>query len=248
MTAAMMTVAAAAITTAKKISKIICSAAALFGAAVYFLRYCMKKRLMVSACLLAVFAVCAYFAVSGRIERIELQFAHFLNPNGAKSPIIRYFTDIGEFSGVFSAIVLLLLLPVTRKNIGLPVGFTVFAGWIVQVAAKIIFHRARPEELLIQVSGYSFPSGHSLNSTTLYISVMLFSWQFCKSTAQRTALAAGCIIIPFMIGISRIYFNVHFLTDVCGGWCLGAVFAILGNSIYNSFVSGKSNGRIENKN
>lgn len=203
----------------------------------------MQKKIIALSALLLVFAISAVLAVCGTLENAELSFAKFLNSSASHNRIMKYFTDIGEFSGVFSAIVLLLLVPVTRKNIGLPVGLTVLAGWIIQMSAKLLIGRERPTERLLEITGYSFPSGHAMNSTTLYISVLLLCLKFCKNNIQKAVLAAGCILIPFMIGISRVYFNVHFITDVIGGWCLGAAFAVAGSMVVQRVENGKTKGQ-----
>lgn len=191
----------------------------------------MRKRLLAAVPLLAVFAVCVYFAVSGRGVSAELAFARFLNPDARKNAVMLLFTKLGETSGVIGAIALLLLIPATRGRIGLPVGLTVLASWITNTAVKTLVARARPEERLLEISSLSFPSGHAMNNAALYIGILLLAWSFCKTRAQKTALAVFCCGMPFMIGLSRVYFNVHYISDVIGGWCLGAAFALAGSAV-----------------
>ena len=71
----------------------------------------------------------------------------------------------------------------------------------------------------IKVQGYSFPSGHSTNSTIAFGSLAYFY----KNKAVRTI----CILLPILVGISRFCVGVHYPTDVLCGWCLGALIIFL---------------------
>lgn len=204
----------------------------------------MRKRIAASAVLLAVFAICAVFAATGCLERYELILSEAISRTEVSNAVMKYFTDIGEFSGVCSAIILLLIIPAAQKRIALPATVTVLSSLTAQLIVKPMIARERPIERLLQITGYSFPSGHTINSTALYISVMLLGMPLCKCRAQRLLLSAACIIIPLMIGISRIYFNVHYLTDVIGGWSLGAALSLIGSTVYSHFTECK-NGKAE---
>ncbi len=92
---------------------------------------------------------------------------------------------------------------------------------------KAFFQRARPAEALLEVRGLSFPSGHS------FISVVFFG--FCAYLLIRSRLPplvtvpgviVSLLLIP-VIGFSRIYLGVHFLTDVLGGFAAGFVWLLL---------------------
>ena len=97
---------------------------------------------------------------------------------------------------------------------------------------KELVGRERPLERLLEVGGYSFPSGHATNNAALYIGIMLLALPLLKKRSHKLWLSAGCILLTFMIGISRIYFNVHYFSDVVCGWCLGTAFAVVFTEIY----------------
>ena len=90
---------------------------------------------------------------------------------------------------------------------------------------KNIFTRLRPWatseriNLLRNVDGYSFPSGHSANSTALYPTV---AYEYKKSKILRWI----AVCVPLLVGVSRCYVGAHWPTDVLVGWCVGLIVFI----------------------
>ena len=84
---------------------------------------------------------------------------------------------------------------------------------------------ARPplQSQVVQVLNPSFPSGHSANTTALIVSVVLVVWcvaEFSRRTKMWVSIG-GAVIIAAM-GLTRLVLNVHWLSDVLAGWCIGA--------------------------
>ena len=71
----------------------------------------------------------------------------------------------------------------------------------------------------ISAQGYSFPSGHSTNSATLFGSLSAYR--------RQRVLTVLAFVVPFLVGISRVLLGVHYPTDVLAGWALGAVVVLL---------------------
>lgn len=87
---------------------------------------------------------------------------------------------------------------------------------------KIFFHRQRPEILrLVEASGYSFPSGHSMISISFYglLIYLIYAKINNRILGYSTAIFLSCLII--LIGISRIYLGVHYASDVLAGFSVG---------------------------
>jgi undecaprenyl-diphosphatase len=103
------------------------------------------------------------------------------------------------------------------------VGGSAGAG-LITYALKHVFTRPRPEIVsrLVEVSGYSYPSGHSLAGTSFYLLVMFLAWRAYSRWAHRIAwlLTASALIVG--IGFSRVYLGVHNPSDVLSGILLGA--------------------------
>ena len=121
------------------------------------------------------------------------------------------------------------------KKFGVYVGTNLMTGLVANPMIKNIFLRYRPYMVHPEVQclkpvhegdlydpllqGYSFPSGHTSNSATMYFSLPVYG-------KKKWLLVLG-ILMPFLIGLSRVALGVHYPTDVMAGWLLGAVVVAL---------------------
>ncbi|HEX3233167.1 MAG TPA: phosphatase PAP2 family protein [Gemmatimonadales bacterium] len=99
------------------------------------------------------------------------------------------------------------------------------------VGVKDLVHRIRPPGAVpLHLVSYSFPSGHATASTAVLITL---SYLLAREglLSHRAALLIGWLG-PLLVGLSRIYLDVHWTTDVLGGWGLGLVVAGLSASAY----------------
>ena len=90
---------------------------------------------------------------------------------------------------------------------------------------KELFARARPDMFsLVNESGYSFPSGHSMVSFCVYgFLAYVLSRQFTSIRCRMAAFfAAACVVL--IIGVSRVYLGVHYPTDVLAGFVAGGTW------------------------
>lgn len=93
------------------------------------------------------------------------------------------------------------------------------------------FRRARPAGgVLLDERTYSFPSGHAAASAAIFGT---FAYVLHREELLRSAPAMFLgIIAPILIGSSRVYLDVHWATDVLGGWCVGALVTALSAGVY----------------
>ncbi len=91
---------------------------------------------------------------------------------------------------------------------------------------KNIFQRTRPlfpNAYLID-NGFSFPSGHAMISLAFYGAIAYLSLSFLNSRRSKLLALSGALLISALIGFSRLYLGVHFLTDVLAGWAAGGLW------------------------
>jgi undecaprenyl-diphosphatase len=93
---------------------------------------------------------------------------------------------------------------------------------------KHLFNRERPlTPLLEPARGLSFPSGHSLMSFTFYGLMIYLVWTNVQNKLLSSILITALLLIILFIGISRVYLEVHYATDVIAGFCMGLMWLVL---------------------
>lgn len=145
---------------------------------------------------------------------------------GMESPrlttVMKVFTTIG--SGTIVAILALASMAFFYFVLGhrreLFLFFGVLLGnQLLNSLAKSIFQRERPTlHRLIEETGYSFPSGHSMGAFSFYGILVYLLWRHLPSFWGRVILIAVGVLMILAIGISRIYLGVHYPSDVAGGY------------------------------
>jgi undecaprenyl-diphosphatase len=106
------------------------------------------------------------------------------------------------------------------------VAIALFAG------VKQLYARPRPAGLGgIVPSSYSFPSGHATAAAAVCCTLAYVFWR--EGFVRRRTAITFAIAAPLLIGLSRVYLNVHWATDVLGGWSAGLVIAVLSAVLYD---------------
>jgi undecaprenyl-diphosphatase len=151
---------------------------------------------------------------------------------GMESPgwtsIMKFFTTIG--SGFVVALLTLLLCiflyAVLKHRQELIFLVAVVGGTgILNLMLKLLFQRDRPTlHRLIEITGYSFPSGHSMAAFALYGALTYLLWRHIPSTWGRSLQVSLSSVFILAIGLSRIYLGVHYPSDVVGGYLASGTF------------------------
>jgi undecaprenyl-diphosphatase len=143
-------------------------------------------------------------------------------------------TDITALGGatiivIITAAVVFYLLIQKQYQLMWLILIATIGGALLSFGLKEIFARERPPLIfhLLTVKSMSFPSGHAMMSSVVYLTqgALLAKTQSNKNLRVYILLVA--IILVFLIGISRIYLGVHYPTDVLAGWSVGLAWASL---------------------
>ena len=133
------------------------------------------------------------------------------------------------------------LLLARQRAIAIFMFLSILGGWLVSNALKLGVARPRPDIVphLIEVHDLSFPSGHAMLSAVTYLTLGALLSRAQQYRSTRIFLIAAAIFLTLLIGVSRIYLGVHYPTDVLGGWCGGATWAVGCWMIARRFISAK---------
>ena len=151
------------------------------------------------------------------------------------TPIAKFITN---FRGAVFLISLTAILFILIKN--KKIGFSIFSNLVtitvLNQLLKRILQRPRPTEFrIIEETGYSFPSGHSMVSMAFYGYLIYLIYKYVKNKYVKWILIALLSILICTIGVSRIYLGVHYTSDVFGGFLVSISYLILFISTVNKF-------------
>ena len=98
---------------------------------------------------------------------------------------------------------------------------------------KGFYQRPRPlDPYLASASGFSYPSGHTLNSLVFFGLIIILIWRYSKKKSIRLWVTVMLSVLILAVGLSRNYLRVHYASDVLGGLSLGLLWLLLINLIF----------------
>ena len=97
------------------------------------------------------------------------------------------------------------------------------AAELILTGAKTFFHRGRPPLPLVDVVGFSFPSGHAVAGAATAVALVLV---LLPPGPARRRWELAAIGFAFVMAMSRVYLNAHWFSDVVAGVLLGAGVAL----------------------
>lgn len=133
----------------------------------------------------------------------------------------------------FIVIVLLTFLLIKNKSYSFYMFVNLLWVYVVSVIFKNVIMRERPVISLIEKpSDFSFPSGHTMCSIAFYGFVVYLLLKNVKNYFLKWLIIFIFAMLVIFIGISRIYLNVHYFTDVIAGLILGLICLLMIINIY----------------
>jgi undecaprenyl-diphosphatase len=119
------------------------------------------------------------------------------------------------------------------------VGLTIVVpgGMLLNVATKEIIARPRPhlQDLAIALTSYGFPSGHAAAATLLYGFAAVYFFAHIRAWRWRVMIALVAFFLIVMVGLSRVYLRLHYLSDVLAGMAESVAWLALCLTAMNTF-------------
>ena len=152
------------------------------------------------------------------------------------TPIAKFITNFG--GAIFIILLTVILIAVIKnKKIGLSILANLAIITILNQLLKRILQRPRPTEYrIIEETGYSFPSGHSMVSMALYGYLIYLIYKYVENKNVKWILISLLSVLICFIGISRIYLGVHYTSDVLGGFWISISYLVIYISAVNKFL------------
>lgn len=155
------------------------------------------------------------------------------------NPFLLVLTELGDKKGIGIVALLALgwLLLIRRNLLGAAtIALSVALGNEVNKLIKDLIARPRPElDHLAHVDSLSFPSGHAMVGLIFYYFLAYLVLEHLKSATARRMVIILAVLLLLLIGASRIILQVHYPTDVIGGFAFGYIWVLATIYIYNFF-------------
>ncbi|MDB5417929.1 MAG: putative phosphatidylglycerophosphatase [Phenylobacterium sp.] len=206
-------------------------------------------------------AVWAFLAVGGEMregETLALDRRILLalrTPGDPTQPLgsrnfeeaMRDVTALGSFTVLTLVTIVAALAFVLHRKLRHAAVFVV-AVLVAQMGSeqlKNLYGRPRPDLVphATYVYSASFPSGHSMLSATVYLTLAALIATLEPRRATKVLAFAVAVIVMIAVGFSRVYLGVHWPSDVLAGWCAGAGCALAAWAALISLTKWRDGGR-----
>ncbi|MDD5865937.1 MAG: phosphatase PAP2 family protein [bacterium] len=192
----------------------------------------INKKIFIPIILLLLFIINTILVTTNKVTFIDKSIYGFIIKYSSEvtTTIMKIITFFGStiWIVVLSILIFIMFLVLKQKDKSYKIAGSIILSTIINNIVKIIIRRPRPEYMTVVEKTFSYPSGHTMASTTLY-GILLYL--LLKSNLKKTyKIVFGIIlgILPLLVGISRIYLGAHFFTDVFGGYLLsGLILTII---------------------
>ena len=152
------------------------------------------------------------------------------------TPLVNVVTWFGSATCLILLTVILFII-IKNKKAGLLIGTNLVIISILNQTLKSLLQRPRPTGFrIINETGYSFPSGHSMISMAFYGFLIYLIYKNVKNKCLKFTLIISLFILIISIGLSRIYLGVHYTSDVFAGFLLSIAYLIFYCSVVDKIL------------
>jgi undecaprenyl-diphosphatase len=158
-----------------------------------------------------------------------------------RSPLLNIMmVDVTALGGLALTIVFGLLAAVlflmTRDRAGaIHLVLTAGGGFYISMLTKGLVERPRPNIIpqLIHASGFSYPSGHSITTSAVYLTMAILACRHFEGTSKRITLIGLAVVMITLVSFSRVYLGVHYPSDTLSGALIGSSWALLVAALFS---------------
>jgi membrane-associated phospholipid phosphatase len=167
------------------------------------------------------------------------------------SAVVSFFIVVTSFASTPLTLLVVLLTGIVCfaiRQYYLLIGLliSVLGSTVFTYLSKLLFHRERPIDILLHESTFSFPSGHATVTVALYGFIAYMAIRFSRDFGRQVRILVTTVFLCVLVGLSRIVLNEHYLSDVMGGYLVGALWLTVAISVTEWLrAKGKINWQIQ---
>ena len=177
--------------------------------------------------------IAASVATTAPILKQDLQVSVWLHTHG--SPVFTAFlfaiTQLHSTVGttIMAGLIAIVLYRQGHRYWTLSLILAVVGGMALNTIIKLAFHRTRPvwDDPILTLTSASFPSGHTAAATLFYGFLAAYMVWNMKHVWPRVIAVIGCAFMVALVGFSRIYLGVHYLSDVLAAMSISTVWLVI---------------------
>ena len=174
---------------------------------------------------------------SGPVTALDTSVTQFLFTH--RTPFFdQFFYTVTQFGslkvvGILIPVVIVALFVYKKRDLLLPLIISLVGSELAMYFIKLGIHRPRPGESVAYYleKSYSFPSGHATIAMAFYGFLIYFFVRLEGRLRSSYSISLVLSLLIFLIGFSRIYLGVHYLSDVLGGYLVGGMWLLLAISL-----------------
>lgn len=197
------------------------------------------KSTAAAVCLVLVLELTFSIAPEGAIQTFDENILRWIET--LRTPFMNaMMVDVTALGGLALTVVLGLLacalfLLSKDRAAAIHLFLTASGGFLISIYTKGLIARPRPSVIpqLIKASGFSYPSGHSITSSAVYLTMAILACRHFKSLRSRIVLLSLAAAMITLISFSRLYLGVHYPSDTMSGALMGMTWALFMAALFS---------------
>lgn len=202
-----------------------------------------NKKYYIPFTLLVLFIINSMLVINNKFTNIDDSVHNFVMRfySEMTTKFMKVFTFLGStpFIILLCVLVFVILIYKKQKEYAYKCMGILVISTLINNIVKVIVRRPRPEYITVVENTFSYPSGHTMASVTLYGFLIYFILKSKISKTYKIIFSVILGIIPVLVGISRIYLGAHYFSDVFGGALLSIMLLSSIDIIYDKTLNRK---------
>lgn len=197
----------------------------------------IDRKIIAAGIALILLTIITITLLSGKIISLDNK-VHNIIINLRKEKLTDTMIIITNICSTYSLIGISLLALICLKNKKIPILIimNLISATLLSQIFKFIIRRERPIGInLIEESGYSYPSGHSMVSMAFFGLIAYLIYKNIKNKFYKTLSIISLLVVIFLIGFSRIYLGVHYFSDVLAGFLTAIAYLMIFITLTNKY-------------